>query len=41
LPFWCGDVTPRSLRVPEGAHRQHANGVQGIALVCSMLMMSR
>jgi hypothetical protein len=33
LPFWCGDVTPRSLRVPEGEHRQHTNGVQGIALV--------
>jgi catechol 2,3-dioxygenase-like lactoylglutathione lyase family enzyme len=33
LPFWCGDVTPRSLRVPEGEHRQHANGVLGIALV--------
>jgi hypothetical protein len=31
LPFWCGDVTPRELRVPEGAIRQHPNGVTGIA----------
>ena len=31
LPFWCGDVTPRNLRVPEGAMRNHANGVSGIA----------
>jgi hypothetical protein len=31
LPFLCGDVTPRSLRVPDGAIRQHANGVVGIA----------
>jgi hypothetical protein len=31
LPFWCGDVTPRNLRVPEGAIRHHANGVTGIA----------
>jgi catechol 2,3-dioxygenase-like lactoylglutathione lyase family enzyme len=32
LPFLCGDVTPRALRVPEGADvRQHANGVVGIA----------
>lgn len=30
LPFLCGDVTPRSLRVPEGDARIHANGVQGI-----------
>jgi catechol 2,3-dioxygenase-like lactoylglutathione lyase family enzyme len=33
LPFWCGDVTPRELRVPEGAIRQNANGVTGIATV--------
>jgi hypothetical protein len=33
LPFWCGDVTPRELRVPEGALRQHASGVTGIATV--------
>jgi catechol 2,3-dioxygenase-like lactoylglutathione lyase family enzyme len=31
LPFWCGDVTPRTLRVPEGEMRTHANGVTGIA----------
>jgi len=31
LPFWCGDVTPRNLRVPEGAMRSHANGVSGVA----------
>ena len=31
LPFLCGDVTPRALRVPEGAVRQHANGVTGVA----------
>ncbi|MDQ2998492.1 MAG: VOC family protein [Chloroflexota bacterium] len=30
LPFLCGDVTPRALRVPEGAARTHANGVTGI-----------
>lgn len=31
LPFLCGDVTPRELRVPEGDLRVHANGVSGIA----------
>ena len=31
LPFFCFDVTPRSLRVPEGDVRQHANGASGIA----------
>jgi catechol 2,3-dioxygenase-like lactoylglutathione lyase family enzyme len=31
LPFWCGDVTPRALRVPDGEMRTHANGVTGIA----------
>jgi hypothetical protein len=31
LPFLCGDVTPRALRVPEGAERAHANGVTGVA----------
>ncbi|MFL5804016.1 MAG: VOC family protein [Roseiflexaceae bacterium] len=31
LPFLCGDVTPRALRVPTGAARQHPNGVSGIA----------
>ncbi|GIV99213.1 VOC family protein [Roseiflexus sp.] len=33
LPFLCGDVTPRDLRVPTGAARQHANGVTGMARV--------
>ena len=31
LPFLCGDITPRSLRVPQGAARQHANGAIGVA----------
>lgn len=31
LPFWCGDVTPRTLRVPDGYMRVHANGVTGVA----------
>ena len=30
VPFLCADVTPRSLRVPEGPARQHANGVTGV-----------
>lgn len=30
LPFFCGDVTPRSLRVPEGDVRRHANGAIGV-----------
>jgi catechol 2,3-dioxygenase-like lactoylglutathione lyase family enzyme len=30
LPFLCGDVTPRALRVPEGDARRHANGVVGV-----------
>ena len=33
LPFLCGDITPRALRVPEGDVRRHANGVTGIASV--------
>lgn len=33
LPFLCGDVTPRALRVPEGAMRQHANGATGVACI--------
>jgi catechol 2,3-dioxygenase-like lactoylglutathione lyase family enzyme len=33
LPFLCGDVTPRDLRVPTGAARLHPNGVTGIARV--------
>jgi hypothetical protein len=31
LPFLCGDVTPRELRVPTGEVRRHANGALGIA----------
>jgi catechol 2,3-dioxygenase-like lactoylglutathione lyase family enzyme len=31
LPFFCGDVTPRELRVPEGEARRHANGALGVA----------
>jgi catechol 2,3-dioxygenase-like lactoylglutathione lyase family enzyme len=31
LPFFCADVTPRSLRVPGGPARQHPNGVTGLA----------
>lgn len=30
LPFLCGDVTPRELRVPDGAAREHHNGIVGI-----------
>ncbi len=33
LPFLCGDITARDLRVPTGAARQHPNGVTGIARV--------
>ena len=33
LPFLCGDVTPRDLRVPDGPARIHANGAQGIAAI--------
>ena len=33
LPFLCGDITARALRVPEGAARQHANGAFGVAEV--------
>lgn len=33
LPFLCGDVTPRELRVPLGDCRRHANGAAGIASV--------
>jgi catechol 2,3-dioxygenase-like lactoylglutathione lyase family enzyme len=33
LPFWCGDITSRELRVPEGAVRRHENGVTGISRV--------
>lgn len=31
LPFLCGDVTPRHLRVPEGEMRSHPNGVRGFS----------
>lgn len=30
LPFLCGDITPRDLRVPSGAARVHKNGALGI-----------
>jgi len=33
VPFLCGDVTPRSLRVQEGDVRRHDNGVTGVASV--------
>jgi len=33
LPFLCGDVTPRELRVPAGEARRHANGALGVASV--------
>lgn len=33
MPFLCGDITPRALRVPEGAARVHPNGATGIACV--------
>ncbi|NUY04499.1 VOC family protein [Paraburkholderia sp. JPY432] len=30
LPFLCGDLTPRRLRVAEGDVRHHANGARGV-----------
>jgi len=33
LPFLCGDLTPRDLRVREGEVRVHPNGVQGVASI--------
>ena len=33
LPFLCGDITARALRVPEGDVRVHGNGVQGVAAI--------
>ena len=33
LPFLCGDITPRALRVPEGDVRIHPNGAVGVAQV--------
>lgn len=41
LPFLCGDLTPRALRVREGAVRTHANGVTGIqAMVVRVMEMA-
>lgn len=31
VPFLCGDVTPRALRVQEGTVRHHPNGVIGVS----------
>lgn len=33
LPFLCGDVTPRPMRVPEGELRRHPNGARGVGRV--------
>jgi len=33
LPFLCGDVTPRDLRVPGGEARQHSNGATGVSSI--------
>jgi hypothetical protein len=33
LPFLCGDITPRSLRVPEGEVREHPNQASGISSI--------
>lgn len=33
LPFLCGDITPRALRVPEGDVRTHPNGATGVARI--------
>ncbi|WP_114814890.1 VOC family protein [Paraburkholderia kururiensis] len=33
LPFLCGDLTPRFLRVPEGSAREHRNGAAGLASI--------
>ncbi len=30
LPFLCGDITPRALRVPEGEARVHPNGARSV-----------
>ncbi|MFN3674115.1 MAG: VOC family protein [Bosea sp. (in: a-proteobacteria)] len=37
IPFLCADVTPRDLRVPDGAARQHRNGVTGVAGVTTVV----
>jgi catechol 2,3-dioxygenase-like lactoylglutathione lyase family enzyme len=33
LPFLCGDITPRALRVPAGLASHHPNGVNSIAAI--------
>lgn len=33
LPFLCGDITPRALRVPEGNVRVHQNGASGVVSI--------
>lgn len=33
LPFLCGDLTPRALRVREGEVRVHPNGITGVASI--------
>lgn len=33
VPFLCGDITPRALRVPEGDVRIHPNGALGVATI--------
>lgn len=33
VPFLCGDITPRALRVPEGEVRHHPNGALGVASI--------
>lgn len=30
VPFLCGDLTPRNLRVPEGEVQRHPNGIKGV-----------
>lgn len=38
VPFLCGDITPRRLRVPDNtASRTHPNGATGVASVCVAL----
>jgi catechol 2,3-dioxygenase-like lactoylglutathione lyase family enzyme len=38
LPFIIADVTPRALRVPDGAARRHRNAVMGIASLVMAVM---
>lgn len=43
LPFLCGDITPRSLRVPEGDVRKHPNlacGISSIAIAVDDLRVA-